>query len=58
MFDFGKQAVFILGSYGVTAAVLLGLVVWVVVGERNQQRLLNELEARGISRRGRTRNDD
>ncbi len=58
MLDLGKHAVFIIAAYGVTGAVLIALILWVVLGERSQQRLLNELEARGISRRGRTRNDE
>lgn len=52
MLDLGKHAAFILAAYGVTAAVLLGLIAWVVIGERSQQRLLKDLEARGLSRRG------
>lgn len=54
MLELGKHAVFIIASYGVTAAVLLGLVAWVVLGERSQQRILRDLEARGVTRRGRS----
>ncbi|MBC8049981.1 MAG: heme exporter protein CcmD [Chitinophagales bacterium] len=54
MLDLGKHAVFIIASYGVTGAVLLGLVLWVVLGEQSQQRILKDLEARGVTRRGRS----
>jgi heme exporter protein D len=42
---------FILASYLVTAAVLLGLVVWIALDGRAQRRRLLELETRGIRRR-------
>ena len=42
---------FILASYLVTAAVLLGLVLWTALDGRAQRRRLSELEARGVRRR-------
>ena len=51
MFDFGKHAVFIWGSYGITAGVLAGLVAWLVLDGRRQARRLADLEAKGVRRR-------
>jgi heme exporter protein D len=35
----------------VVALVLVGLVVWLIADGRHQQRLLDELDARGVRRR-------
>jgi len=51
MGELGKHAVFILSSYGIYAAVLIGLSVWLVMDGRRQKQLLDDLEARGIRRR-------
>lgn len=51
MFDLGPHANFILAAYGVTASVL-GVLVWsTLADDRQQRRLLTELERRGIKRR-------
>jgi heme exporter protein D len=42
---------FILASYLVTGAVLLGLVLWIALDGRSQRRRLAELESRGVRRR-------
>jgi len=42
---------FILASYLVAAAVLLGLVLWIALDGRIQRRRLSELESRGVRRR-------
>ena len=42
---------FILASYLVTAAVLIGLVLWIAFDGRAQRRRLAELESRGVRRR-------
>ena len=42
---------FILASYLVTAAVLLGLVLWTALDGRAQRRRLIELETGGVRRR-------
>lgn len=42
---------FILASYLVTAAVIIGLVLWTVLDGRAQRRRLSELESRGVRRR-------
>jgi heme exporter protein D len=45
------HAGFIAAAYVVTAAVLVGLYVWIVADGRRQTRRLADLEARGIKRR-------
>ena len=47
------HAGFIVAAYGVTAVVLVALVLWVVIDGRAQRRRLADLEARGITRRSR-----
>ncbi len=54
--DLGPHAAFIWASYGAAAVVLAILAVWLVFDGRRQQRLIEELEARGVRRRsGRAR---
>lgn len=52
---FGNYAGFILASYGITIAVILLLVLWVITDGRAQSKALAELEARGIRRRSQAR---
>lgn len=49
--DLGPHAVYILASYAVAAVVLAALVGWLMFDGRRQQRLIDELEARGVRRR-------
>jgi heme exporter protein D len=51
MMDLGPHAAYIWASYAVVAFALAGLVAWLVADGRHQQRLLDELDARGIKRR-------
>jgi heme exporter protein D len=51
MMDLGPHAAYIWASYGIVALVLTGLVAWLVADGRHQQRLLDELDARGVKRR-------
>ena len=51
--DLGPHAAYIWASYAVVALVLAGLVAWLVADGRHQQRLLDELDARGVKRRSR-----
>ena len=46
-----EHAGFILASYGVTAAVILGLVARAVLDHKAQSQALAELESRGARRR-------
>ncbi len=47
----GRYAPFILTSYGIVAAVVLFLIVWIAMDYRRQRERLRELEASGLSRR-------
>jgi len=49
--DLGPHAAFIIASYAAVAVVLLGLVAWLVFDGARQQRLLDDLNARGTRRR-------
>jgi heme exporter protein D len=51
--DLGPHAAFIVASYVMAALVVLGLVAWVLADYRAQQRVLADLEARGVTRRSR-----
>jgi heme exporter protein D len=42
---------FIIASYAAAAAVVVGLIAWVTFDFRVQRRNLNDLEARGVTRR-------
>ncbi|MBN8994160.1 MAG: heme exporter protein CcmD [Rhizobiales bacterium] len=42
---------FILAAYAVTAVVLAGMLLWMLLDGRAQKRRLAELEARGVRRR-------
>jgi heme exporter protein D len=47
----GPHAPFIVAAYAAAAAVIAGLIAWVLVDYRTQRRLLAELDARGVVRR-------
>jgi heme exporter protein D len=49
--DLGPHAAFIWASYATVTVVLAGLVGWLVLDGRRQQRLIDELESRGVRRR-------
>ena len=49
--DLGPHAGFIESAYAIAAAIVAGLVAWVVLDRRQQSRSLTELEARGMTRR-------
>ena len=49
--DLGPQATFILAAYGVTFLAVAALAFFIVDDDREQRRILAELEARGIRRR-------
>jgi heme exporter protein D len=42
---------FILAAYAVTAVILAGMFLWIILDGRAQKRRLAELEARGVRRR-------
>ena len=47
---FGKYAAFIIPSYLVSALVVGGLTVWIMMQYRRRKAEIRELEARGIRR--------
>jgi heme exporter protein D len=49
--DLGPHAAFIIAAYAVSAAVVAGLVIWVLADYWAQARTLGDLEARGVRRR-------
>jgi heme exporter protein D len=49
--DLGPHAAFIWASYGMVAFVLAGLIAWLAYDGREQQRRLDELAKRGVTRR-------
>ncbi len=49
--DLGPHAAFIWTCYGMVAFVLAALIAWFVYDGREQQRRLDELARRGVTRR-------
>jgi len=47
----GSHADFIIAAYAVGVLVVGGLIAWVLLDHRRQTRILDELEARGVTRR-------
>ncbi|MCK7612313.1 heme exporter protein CcmD [Roseibium sediminicola] len=48
--DLGPHAGFIIASYGLCLATVIGLIAWVHIDKANQEKALKELAAQGISR--------
>jgi len=55
--DLGTHAGFIIASYAVCLAVVIGLILWVVIDRKRQETDLEELADQGITRAG-TATDD
>jgi heme exporter protein D len=49
--DLGPHAAYIWSAYAVVGVGLAALILWLVLDGRRQQRLIDELEARGVRRR-------
>jgi heme exporter protein D len=49
--DLGPHAAYIWAAYTSVAAGLVALVAWLAIDGRRQQRLVDELETRGVRRR-------
>ncbi len=49
--DLGPHAAFIWTAYGVVTLVLAGLIAWLVLDGREQERRLRDFAARGVKRR-------
>ena len=45
------HSAFIVAAYAATIVVVIGLIAWVMADYRAQQRVLEELEARGLGRK-------
>ena len=56
--DLGPHAAFIVTAYAAAIAIVAGLIVWVVLDRRHLARLLDELEAQGVSRRSERAGED
>jgi heme exporter protein D len=54
MMDLGKHAAFIWASYAIVTVVLAGLIIALIQTGRRLQRQLDELGARGVTRRSQT----
>ncbi len=52
--DLGPHAAFIWSAYAITVVVLAGVIAWLVLDGRAQERRLSDFAARGVSRRSRT----
>ncbi|HOY76181.1 MAG TPA: heme exporter protein CcmD [Hyphomonadaceae bacterium] len=44
MFDYGRYTPYVLTSYGIAAAVIIGLIVWSVVRVTNAKKKLEAIE--------------
>lgn len=49
--DLGPHAGFIIATYVICTAVILGLIVWVKTDKAQQEKALRDLQAQGIGRR-------
>jgi len=49
--DLGPHAGFIVIAYAAAIVIVAGLIVWVVLDRRHLTRAVDELEAKGITRR-------
>ena len=56
--DLGPHAAFIWISYAATTLVVIGLITWLFADGRRQRAELQDLEARGIRRRSRTKTSE
>ena len=49
--NLGPHATFIVAAYTAAGAIVAALILWVVLNHRHLRRVLNELEAQGVTRR-------
>jgi heme exporter protein D len=52
--DLGPHAAYIWACFALSGVIVAGLTAWLVLDGRRQQRLIAELEARGVRRRSDT----
>jgi heme exporter protein D len=55
--DLGPHAGFIVAAYAIALAVVASLIGWIVVDHRAQQRILDDLERAGVTRRSAAREE-
>lgn len=51
MINLGPHGAFIWAAYGAVVFVLAALTIWIVADARRQRRILEDLEAQGVTRR-------
>jgi len=51
MINLGQHAAFIIAAYSAAAAIVAGLIAWVVLDHSAQKRQLEDLEKQGVARR-------
>jgi heme exporter protein D len=56
--NLGPHAAFIMSAYVVAIAIVAGLIVWVMLDRRQLTRMLDALEAQGLTRRSGRTNED
>ena len=56
--NLGPHASYIIASYAIVAVVLSALIAWLLYDGRNQRRILDDLERRGIKRRSKRESTD
>ena len=56
--NLGPHAAFIVSAYVAAIAIVAGLIVWVVLDRRQLTRMLDALEAQGLTRRSGRTNED
>jgi heme exporter protein D len=49
--NLGPHSAFIVSAYAVATVIIAAMIAWVVIDHRRQMRVLEELEARGVTRR-------
>jgi heme exporter protein D len=51
--NLGPYAVFIVTAYAAAIVIVMGLIVWIMLDRRQLIRVIEEIEAQGITRRSR-----
>jgi heme exporter protein D len=56
--NLGPHAAFIVTAYAAATAIVGGMIAWVALDRRQLTRALDELEARGVTRRSQRAGED
>jgi heme exporter protein D len=54
----GPYAVFIVTAYAAAIAIVAGLIAWIMLDRRHLIRVIEEIEAQGITRRSRRSSEE